>query len=151
LAKLRALRIPVSERSSDAEFVRRAYLDAIGTLPRADEVTHFLDDPSPDKRARLIERLIERPEYVSYWSFKWSDVLLVSSRKLQARGMRAYYTYVRDSVAANKPFDRFAYDILTASGNSAENGAVNYFLVQKSPIDLAENTTQAFLGMRLTC
>ena len=151
LAKLRALRIPVSERSTDVEFVRRAYLDAIGTLPRADEVTHFLDDPSPDKRARLIDRLLERPEYVSYWSYKWSDVLLVSSRKLPARSMRAYYSYVRDSVAANKPFDRFAYDILTPSGNSAENGAVNYFLVQKSAIDLAENTTQAFLGMRLTC
>jgi hypothetical protein len=151
LAKLQSLRIPVSQSSSDAEFVRRAYLDAIGTLPRADEVTHFLDDPNPDKRARLADRLLERLEYASYWSYKWSDVLLVSSRKLQPRSMRAYYQFVRDSVAANKPFDRFAYEILTASGNSAENGAVNYFLVQKNPIDLAENTTQAFLGMRLTC
>jgi hypothetical protein len=151
LEKLRSLHIPASEPATDVEFVRRAYLDAIGTLPRPDEVTRFVEDRRPDRRARLVDELLARKEYVDYWSYRWSDVLLVSSRKLAPRSMRAYSQFVRDSVAANKPFDRFAYEILTASGNSAENGAVNYFLVQKSPIDLAENTTQAFLGMRLTC
>jgi hypothetical protein len=151
LKKLKALRIPPSARATDAEFVRRAYLDAIGTPPRADEVNRFLADPRPDKRARLVDELLARPEYNDYWAYRWSDVLLVSSRKLPNKSMRAYYQFIRDSVEKNKPWDQFVREILTASGNSAENGAVNYFLVQKNPIDLAENTTQAFLGMRLTC
>ena len=151
LKKLKALHITPATRASDAEFLRRAYLDTIGTLPTADEVTRFLHDPRPDKRARLVDALLARPEYTDYWAYKWSDILLVSSRKLQARSMRAYYQFIRDSVEQSKPWDRFVHEILTASGSSAENGAANYFLVQKSAIDLSENTTQAFLGMRLTC
>lgn len=151
LKKLRALRIAPAQRAKDSDFMRRAYLDSVGTLPRADEVTRFLNDTRADKRARLIEELLSRPEYTDYWSYKWSDILLVSSKKLPARSLRAYSQFIRQSVQQNKPWDRFVREILTASGNSAENGAVNYFLVQKNPIDLAENTTQAFLGMRLTC
>ncbi|MGH8246330.1 MAG: DUF1549 domain-containing protein, partial [Gammaproteobacteria bacterium] len=151
LKKLKALRIAPSGRATDAEFVRRAYLDAIGTAPKADEVTRFLQDARPDKRTRLVDELLQRPEYADYWAYRWSDALLVSSRKLPNKSMRAYYQFIRASVEQNKPWDRFVQEILTASGNSSENGAVNYFLVQKNPIDLAENTTQAFLGMRLTC
>ena len=151
LKKWKDLHITPAPQVTDPEFIRRAYLDAIGTLPRADEVTPFLEDTRPDRRARLVDELLERPEFTDYWSYKWSDILLVSTRKLPAKSMRAYYEFIHDSVRENKPWDRFVREILTASGNSSENGAVNYYLIQKSPIDLAENTTQAFLGMRLTC
>ena len=100
------------------EFIRRAYLDAAGILPKPDEVRAFLADARPDKRARLIDALLERPEFVDYWAYKWSDLLLVSSRSLQSNAMWAYYNWIRASVAANKPWDQFAREILTASGNT---------------------------------
>lgn len=151
LAKLAQLRIAPSEPSSDSQFIRRAYLDAAGILPTAEETEKFIADKSPDKRARLIDALLERSECVDYWAYKWSDVLLVSTRKLSTKSMLAFYRWIRSSVASNKPWDRFAREIITASGNTQENGAANYYVLHKDPIDITETTTQAFLGMRLTC
>src|SRR5207247_2498003 len=91
LKKLAALRIPPSPSCTDREFIRRAFLDCVGALPSPEEVTAFIADKSPDKRARLIDGLLQRPEYVDYWSYKWSDLLLVSSRKLQPPNMWAFY------------------------------------------------------------
>ncbi len=102
-------------------------------------------------RKRLIDRLLSRPEFTDYWAYKWSDLLLVSSRKLPSRGMWSFYGWIRESVAANKGWDRFAREILTASGSTLQNGAANYFVLHKDPIDVTETTTQAFLGMSLTC
>ena len=101
--------------------------------------------------ARLVDRLLARPEYVDYWAYKWSDVLLVSSRKLGANNVKAFYGWIRESVAANKPWDAFVRELTTATGRSTENGAVNYFLIHRNQIDLTENYTQAFLGLTLTC
>jgi hypothetical protein len=151
LAKLRELRLAPSPRSSDEAFIRRAFLDAAGILPTAAEVTAFLEDRTPDKRARLVDALLERPEYVDYWAYRWSDLLLVSSRKLGPNNMKAFYGWVRASVAANQPWDAFVRELTTATGRSTERGAVNYFLIHRNPIDLAENYTQAFLGLTLTC
>jgi hypothetical protein len=103
------------------------------------------------RRAQLIDALLERPEFVDYWSYKWSDLLLVSSRELPGRSVQAFYNWIRQSVAQNKPWDRFAREIVTASGSTLENGAANYFVLHKDPIDLTETTTQAFLGTSLTC
>jgi hypothetical protein len=94
---------------------------------------------------------LERPEFVDYWAYKWSDLLLVSSRKLRANAVRDFYNWIRAAVEENKPWDRFVYEIFTGSGNSRQNGALNYFALHKDPIDLTENATQAFLGQRLTC
>jgi hypothetical protein len=151
LAKWKALKLVPSAGASDAAFLRRAYLDAAGILPTAEEVEIFLADQSPDKRAKAIERLLAREEYADYWAYKWSDLLLVSSRKLRPNAMWAFYNWIRDSVKENKPWDRFAREIFTASGNSRENGALNYFVLHKDTVALAENVTQAFLGQRLTC
>jgi hypothetical protein len=151
LRKLRELNLAPSGQSADHEFLRRAYLDAAGILPTEAEVKSFLADTSSDKRARLIDGLLERPEYVDYWTYKWSDVLLVSTGKLSRNNMRAFSGWIRDSVAANKPWDAFVRELTTASGRSTENGAVNYFLIHRNQIDLAENYTQAFLGLTLTC
>jgi hypothetical protein len=151
LQKLAALRIPPSPLCTDAEFIRRAFLDATGTLPKPQEVEKFLADPAPDKRAQLINALLERPEFVDYWTYKWSDLFLVSTRKLSQQAVWAFYQYIRQSVADNKPWDHFAREILTASGSTLRNGAANYFVLHKDVSDLTEATSVTFLGMSITC
>ena len=151
LKKLEALRIPPSPLCSDAEFLRRVYLDTIGLLPTPEELQQFLADPSPDKRARWIDRLLDRPEFVDYWAYKWSDLLLISSRKLPQPAVWAFYQYVRQSVADNKPWDQFAREILTARGSNLSNGAANYFVMHRDIAELTEKTTVTFLGLSLTC
>jgi hypothetical protein len=151
LKKLESLRLPPSEPCSDREFIRRAFLDAAGILPTPEEVRKFIADQSPAKRAKLIESLLERSEYIDYWSYKWSDMLLVSSRRLQQPAMWAFYRFVRASVAENKPWDRFARDIVTASGSTLQNGAGNFYVLHKDISELTEATSVTFLGMSVTC
>src|SRR5262249_200673 len=115
LRKLASLRIPPSPLCTDAEFIRRAYLDATGTLPTPEEVGKFVADTQPDKRSKLIDALLDKPEFVDYWTYKWADLLLISTRRLPQSSTWAFYQFVRQSVADNKPWDRFARDILTAS------------------------------------
>lgn len=151
LAKLKALNIAPSGPAPDATFIRRAYLDAAGILPTSEEVEDFLADRSPDKRAKLIDRLLERDEFVDYWAYKWSDLMLISSRKLRTNAMWAFYNWIRDSVKEDKPWNKFAYEIFTSSGDTRRNGALNYYVLHKDPIDLAETATEAFMGNRVTC
>jgi len=151
LKHLAALHIPPSPPASDAEFLRRAYLDAAGILPSPSEVDAFLKDNSPDKRNNLIDSLMKRPEFVDYWAYKWSDLLLVSSNHLTAEEMWSYYNWIRDSVASNKPWNKFASQIVTASGNTLENGAANYWLIHRDPLDTSENMAQAFMGINISC
>ena len=151
LDKLRKLNIAPSKPCDDSTFIRRAYLDAAGILPGADEVETFLADKTSDKRRKLIVKLIERDEFIDYWAYKWSDLLLVSSRKLRSNAMWAFYDWIRESVKENKPWDKFAREIFTGTGDSRQNGALNYFVLHKDPIDLAETSTEAFLGQRVTC
>ncbi len=151
LTKLSELNIEPSPISTDAEFTRRAYLDAAGILPTADEVRAALADQRPDRRARLIDALIARPEFVDYWAYKWADLLLVSSRSLPSNAMWSYYNWIRSSVADNKPWDQMAREILTASGNTLDNGAANYYVLHKNPIDVSENVAMTFMGFSMTC
>ena len=151
LAKLKKLRIAPSRGATDSEFIRRAFLDATGTLPTAEEVEQFLDDTSPGKRTRLIDSLLERDEFVDYWTYKWSDLLLVSSENLDKTAMWDFYNWIRDVVETNKPWDDFAREILTSSGSTRRHPALNYFVIHQETADLAENVTQAFMGQRLTC
>jgi len=151
LRKLQDLAIEPSGMSGDSEFIRRAYLDAVGILPTAQEVERFLADPGPDKRSRLIDALVARPEFVDYWAYKWSDLLLVSSRKLRSNATTSYYQWVRSNVASNKPWDKMVRELLTASGNTQTNGAASYYVLHKDPIDITENVSMAFLGFSITC
>jgi len=151
LKKLENLRIPPSEGISENEFIRRAFLDATGTLPTPVEVEAFIGDKAPGKRARLIDSLLERKEYVDYWTNRWSDVLLVSSAKLQSNAMWTFHDWIRASVASNKPWNQFVREVVTASGNTLENGAAHYYVIHKEPTDLNENVSMAFLGMSITC
>lgn len=151
LQKLQRLNIPPSPTCTDQEFIRRAYLDAAGILPTPEEVQKFLAEPAPNRREKLIDALLQRPEFVDYWAYKWSDVLLVSSRRLQEPAMWAFYQYIRQSVADNKPWDQFAREILTASGSNLQNGAANYYVLHTDVVDLTETTAVTFLGMSVTC
>ncbi|QDV36131.1 DUF1553 domain-containing protein [Tautonia plasticadhaerens] len=151
LDTLAALRIPPSPPCDDATFLRRAYVDATGTLPAAEEVDAFLADDDPDKRAKLVDRLIGSEAFVDYWAYKWSDLLLVSSRNLPAPAMWSFYRFIRRSVAENRPWDDFARDVLTAKGSTLDDGAGNYFVIHRDPIELTENASMAFLGLAMTC
>lgn len=151
LAKLKSLNIPPSAICTDSEFIRRVYLDTCGILPKPGEVKAFLADTSPEKRAKLVDSLLNRKEYVDYWSYRWSDLLLVSSRRLAQPAVWSFSRRVRQAVADNEPWDRFARDLLTASGNSLENGAANYFVIHKDTSELAESTSVTFLGISIAC
>ena len=118
---------------------------------RREEVEAFLEDRDPAKRAKLVDRLLESPEFVDYWAYKWSDLFLVSSSKLPAPAMWSFYRFVRQSVAENEPWDQFARSIVTAQGSTLANGAANFFVLHRDPIDLTESTSMAFLGLSLTC
>src|SRR5262245_28102140 len=159
LDKLRALNIEPSEHASDSEFIRRAYLDSTGALPTAAETEEFLASAAPDKRKALIERLLASEAYVDYWTYKWSDLLLVTvgnadnpgGNKLNSPAVRSFYNWIRQSVARNRPWNQMVREMYTATGSSRENGALNFYQLHKDPIRLTENTTVAFMGLRLTC
>ena len=133
LAKLQELHIPPSPLCSDHEFIRRAFLDAAGTLPTRADVDAFVADTESDKRARLVDSLFERDEFVDYWAYKWSDLLLVSSRSLGRNNVKDFYTWIRAAVKSNMPWDRFVYALTTATGRTDENGAANYYLHPPQP------------------
>jgi hypothetical protein len=154
-AKFKKLNVLPSDLSSDEEFLRRVYLDIIGTLPKPDEVRAFLSIQNPkskiQNRERVIEDLLNRPEYVDFWTLYWSDVLRVNRDLIQEKGMWTFYGWIRRNVAQNRPFDEFARDILTAQGSCFTNGPANYFRISRTPEDLAETTAQVFLGIRIQC
>ena len=137
--------------SSDEEFVRRVYLDLIGTLPTPDEVRFFLADISADKRRKLIDALLERPEYVDYWALKWSDLLRAHRRSLGEKGLAAFSGWLKERLRENAPIDQIARELITAEGNLYTNGPVAFYFVDKTPEELAETTAQIFCGIRLTC
>lgn len=151
IAKLRELNLPPSPRATDEVFIRRAFLDTIGTLPTAREVREFTADARVGKRDRLIESLLARPEFVDYWTYKWSDLLLVNSERLRPAAMWSYYNWIRNNVAANTPWDRFVRELVTARGSTLENGAANFYALHEDPPNMAETTSQAFLGMSINC
>jgi len=151
LKKLEELNLEPSPRSNDAEFLRRAFLDTIGTLPSASEARSFLADTSTDKRDKLIETLLSRSEFADYWSLKWSDLLTIDGRRLRPKAVEAYYKWIHKSVEENKPWDQLARDVLTARGSSYQNGATNFYALHQDPENMTENACQAFMGLSIGC
>lgn len=154
--KLRKLNVRPSELSSDAEFMRRVYLDTVGKLPTSDEVRDFLDDSKPDKRARLIDTLMDTDEWVNLRTLKKADMLRVHPRRLGNgeygdRGAVLFHEFIHDSVKENKPYDQFVNQILTATGSTYQYGPTNYYRIERQPSGRAETTAQVFLGIRLSC
>lgn len=157
--RLAALGLPASPNCSDGEFIRRATLDVIGSLPTTQAVQSFLQDVTPNKREKLIEMLLASPGYVDFWTLKWGDLLRSSKHSLREKGITAFYTWIRDSVATNKPWDKFVREMLTAEGSTYQNGPVNFLRAGTEPESqpilpaqmLGETTAQLFLGVRLQC
>jgi hypothetical protein len=151
--KLRELKIQPAEICNDAEFVRRATIDLTGLLPTPDEVRKFLADgrPTQVKRGELVDRLVGSSAYVEMITNKWSDLLQVNRKFLGEQGARAFRAYIHQAIADNKPYDRFARDILIAKGSNLDNPAASYYKVLREPGAAMENTTQLFLGVRFNC
>jgi len=149
--KLQQLNFKPSPRCNDETFLRRVYLDTIGVLPTPAETLAFLDNASADKRDQLIESLLEREEFVDYWTYRWSDVLLVNGKLLRPAAVKSYYHWIRTQVEQETPWDDLVRELITSSGSNLENGASNFFAIHTSPEDMAENVSQAFLGLSINC
>ncbi|MEX0713939.1 MAG: DUF1549 domain-containing protein [Pirellulales bacterium] len=149
--KLEQLQILPSELCSDEEFVRRVYLDVIGVLPTVAEVAAFLGDQDPNKRARLIDALLERPEYADYWTLKWGDLLRLRNNKVTPAGVPKFHRWLTTALRDNVPYDQFARELLTADGSTFNNPPANYFRTAADTNDCTETTSQLFLGIRIQC
>jgi WD40 repeat protein len=152
-AKWKRMKIQPSDLSTDAEFMRRAYLDLTGLPPTADELRAFLADTrdSRAKREALVDRLVGGKEYVEYWTNKWADLLQVNRKFLGVEGAAAFRKWIREEVAKNTPYDQFARKVLTATGSNRENPAAAYYKILRNPVDTMENTTHLFLAVRFNC
>ena len=139
--------------SSDAVFVRRAYLDVIGTLPTSEEARAFIEDGDPAKRGALVERLLARDEFADYWAMKWCDTLRVKSEfpiNLWPNAVQAYHRWIRTAVRDNMPYDRFARELLTTSGSNFRDAPVNFYRAVQSrePQAIASTVALTFMGER---
>ena len=159
--KLAALHLPPAAPCDDATFLRRASLDATGTLPTAEEVRAFLADARPDKRVRLVDGLLARPEWADYWTLQLADLL--QNRKERdhdvrgTKGVRAFHTWLRAQVAANRPWNEIARAVLLASGDSVAHPEIGYYITvvgEKQHVEeseLPDSVAQSFLGSRIGC
>ena len=135
----------------DGEFLRRVYLDLIGTLPTPDEIRAFHKSTDPGKRTKLVDQLLERSEYVDYWALKWGDLLRAHRRALGEKGLASFSTWLKNSLRGNRGMDQFVRELLLAQGNLYAHGPVAFYFVDQTPEDLAETTAQIFLGIRMQC
>lgn len=150
VASWRKLGLTPAGPCDDAEFFRRIHLSVLSTLPTPAEVQAFLADPDPAKRAKAIDAVLKRPEYVDAWAYKWGDLLLNSRRSLQKKGMWSLHNWLRASFRENRPLDRMVAEMVTAVGSPYENGPANFFGIGSAD-EWTESTAQVFLGVRLQC
>ncbi|HUR45371.1 MAG TPA: DUF1549 and DUF1553 domain-containing protein, partial [Candidatus Saccharimonadales bacterium] len=159
-SKLSGLRIPPSELCDDATFIRRAFLDAIGTLPTAEEVQLFVGDTTGNKRERLVDELLKRSEWVDYWTLQFADLL--QNRKERdhdvrgTKGVRSFHAWLRSQIEMNRPWNELAKDVLTASGSVIDKPEIGYFITtvgEKKAFEseVTDSVAQAFLGTRVGC
>ena len=151
LAKWKDLGLMPSPLCDDDEFLRRLYLDAIGTLPTPEEVRAFLADKDPKKRAKAIDKVLDRGEFTDWWALKWGDLLRINRTALQEKGMWSFHNWVRAQVRDNVPMDAFVRDIVTAEGSTFIDGPANFFQIGRTADDWSETTSQLFLGVRIGC
>lgn len=151
LEEWQSLGLAPSPTCTDETFVRRAYLDVTGTTPSPQEVLDFIASSDPQRREKLVDQLLASEAYVDYWSYRWSDLLLVNGTLLRPDAVAAFYTWIREQVEENTPWDEFAQQIVLARGESLEQGATNFYAIHQTPEDLTENTCQAFMGLSIGC
>ena len=151
--KLRNLRMTPSDVCDDETFLRRAHIDIIGVLATSDEVAKFAADKDPEKRSKKIDELLARDEFVDVWALKWSELLKVRTvpNLGSYKATLNYYNWLREQLSKNVPINKVAGELIGASGSNLENPAANYYETEVDPLKLAEDTAQAFLGIRVQC
>jgi hypothetical protein len=154
LAVLKKKGIAPAHLCSDQLFIRRVYIDLIGTLPTPEEVLAFLEDTNPKKRAALVERLLEREEFADYAALKWCDILRVKAEfpiNLWPNAVQAYHRWIREAIRQGMPYDQFARQLLTSSGSNFRVPPVNFYrAVQgREPAAIASAVALTWMGTRL--
>ena len=151
--KWQSMKILPAALCTDADFLRRAFLDLTGLPPTADDVRRFIADQRDPrtKRSEMVHRLIGSEAFVEHWTNKWADLLQVNPKFLGTEGAVGLRHWIRQQVSANTPYDRFALEILTATGSNREHPAASYFKTLRDPLATMENTTHLFLGVRFNC
>ena len=153
-AKLQKLRILPSDICSDPVFLRRVTIDITGVLPTEDEYRAFLDDKSPDKRAKLVDRLLERKAFAEIWAMKWAELLMVRSggdRQISYKSIYLYSTWLTEQIAGNVPLDQIVRQLLAARGGTFSSPPTNYYQIEPDTLKTAENVAQVFMGVRVQC
>lgn len=151
VAQLDKLQLSYSKLCTDEQFVRRVYLDVIGILPTISEVKSFIQDSDVHKRAKLIDALLERPEYARFWALKWGDLLRINKQLVSAAGVHKYNRWLIKAFEENMPYDQFVKELLLAQGSTFENPPANYYRTANTLNDATETTAQVFMGVRLEC
>jgi hypothetical protein len=150
--KLKKLRISPSELCSDEAFLRRVYIDVIGTLPSPEEYRRFIESKAPNKRDLVVDELLGRREFVELWVMKWAELLQMrSSQQVSYKATLLYYNWLQDKIARNVPMDQMVQDLLGATGGTFKNPATNYYQNETDTLKIAENVAQVFMGMRIQC
>lgn len=149
--KMEPLGFIPSEHAQPYQLMRRAYIDIIGRIPTAEEARSFLKDTDPKRYSKLVDDLLERPEYAEHWATKWIDLLRPNPYRVGIKAVLNYDFWIRDSFRKNKPYDQFVRELLTAQGSTFHNGAVTMYRDRRTPEELTTITSQLFLGIRLEC
>jgi Protein of unknown function (DUF1549)/Protein of unknown function (DUF1553) len=151
-AKLKKLRISPSELCNDETFLRRAYLDVVGVPPTVEEYGRFMTSTLPDKRAKLIDELLERKEFSELWVNKWAEILQVkSSQQVSYKAMFLYYNWLVEKLSKNTPMDQMVQELLGANGGTFKSPATNFYQSTNVTLEMTENVAQVFMGMRIQC
>jgi len=149
--KLRALRIRPSPLADDTTFLRRAAYDLCGLIPTADVARAFVADTALDKRAALVERLLDRPEFADFWALKFADLLRVEEKTLDRKGVQNLHAWIRRTIEQDRPLNRMMAELVAGRGSTYVSPAANYYRAQRDPVMRAETTAQVMLGVRLQC
>ena len=151
--KLRDLRITPSEVCNDETFLRRAHIDITGVLATSEQVAKFIADPDPQKREKKVDELLAKNEFTDLWALKWSELLQVRTEQNNGgyKATLGYYNWIHDQLEKNVPINQVAASLISASGSNLENPAANYYQIETDPLKLAEDTAQAFMGIRIQC
>ena len=150
-AKAKKLRLLPSPLTDDSTFVRRAYLDALGVLPTEKEARAFVADRRADKRSRLIDTLLARPEFAQHWALKWSDLLRNEEKVLDKTGVEKFHEWIRQNIENEVPVDQFVHALLSSRGSTYKDPATNFYRANRTPTARSETAAQLFLGTRLQC
>ena len=151
-AKLTKLRIEPSGNCTDEVFLRRVYLDIVGTLPSSDEYARFMVSSLPNKRELLVDELLDRKEFAELWVLKWAELLQIrSDNNVSRKAMLLYYTWLQDKIARNVPTDEWVRELLAANGGTFKSPPTNYYQIERDILKVTENVAQVFMGMRIQC